>query len=716
MVMKKLFILFYIIFLFVFTGCSCNNEKLSENDYTYNTYTSALGNNWNPHTWETSSDREILDFISTPFVSLGIKDSKESIYQWIYEMATGVEDVTKENQNDIIKYKSSLPEGITDVNLVESGYVYEIKLNKNAKWEDGNNITADDYVYSMQRLLDPKMKNYRANLYVSGESAIAGAYDYYNSHIGNDKDVALKKDDEQIFSFDSVGLYKVDDYTIHYVMAAYQDYNYFLTSLTSNWLVHKDTYENGYNESGKLLTTNYGTSKKTSMSYGPYKISSIQKDKQIILKRNENWYGYTEDENGNLYSIYPALVDGKEIKQYLSTKVVIDVLTEDAAKQKFLNGKLSIWTPSASELSSYNLSDKLYQVDETYTMSLFFNSNVESLKIMDKSKGNKNSIVLSNDKFRKAFSYSINRSEWVKSTQGYKPAYSLLNNLYYYDIYNNPSSVYRKSKQAMEAICSLYNVEYGDNKLYKTLEEAYNSITGYNLTIAKELMNEAANELINKGLYKANEEIVIRIAYSKGALTSDDNAQVALLEKYLNEAIKDSKFGNIKLEAVGNINDRYSDVPNGEFAVGYGAWGGAAFYPFRNFQLYMDPEKNKINELGCWNPVTEKTTISINGKHVTKTYQEWSNSMVGTGEFSDSDFNIKLHITASLEEKFLSFYYRIPLASSTQSFLLSYKIDYYTDEYNIMYDFGGFRLLQFNYNDKKWQEYVDQNNGSLNYK
>ena len=69
-----------------------------------------------------------------------------------------------------------------------------------------------------------------------------------------------------------------------------------------------------------------------------------------------------------------------------------------------------------------------------------------------------------------------------------------------------------------------------------------------------------------------------------------------------------------------------------------------------------------------------------------------------------------------IREKFLSFYYRIPLASSTQSFLLSYKIDYYTDEYNIMYDFGGFRLLQFNYNDKKWQEFVDQNNGSLNYK
>ena len=33
----------------------------------------------------------------------------------------------------------------------------------------------------MQMLLNSKMKNYRANLYVNGESALAGALGYYNS-------------------------------------------------------------------------------------------------------------------------------------------------------------------------------------------------------------------------------------------------------------------------------------------------------------------------------------------------------------------------------------------------------------------------------------------------------------------------------------------------------------------------------------------------------
>lgn len=46
---------------------------------------------------------------------------------------------------------------------------------------NGDAITADDYIYSMQMLLNSKMKNYRANLYVNGESALAGALGYYNS-------------------------------------------------------------------------------------------------------------------------------------------------------------------------------------------------------------------------------------------------------------------------------------------------------------------------------------------------------------------------------------------------------------------------------------------------------------------------------------------------------------------------------------------------------
>ena len=81
----------------------------------------------------------------------------------------------------------------------------------------------------------------------------------------------------------TVGCYKVDEYTIRYVTQAQIDFNYFLTSCTSNWLVYQELYEKHKDTTGALVTTKYGTSKETTMSYGPYKISDLQKGKQIIF-------------------------------------------------------------------------------------------------------------------------------------------------------------------------------------------------------------------------------------------------------------------------------------------------------------------------------------------------------------------------------------------------------------------------------------------------
>ena len=84
--MKKcLIVVLSILFITGLNGCgSCNNSTASENSYTYNTWTTSLGNNWNPHTWETSSDDIILSYITTPFVSMSIKDSESGEYQWVY--------------------------------------------------------------------------------------------------------------------------------------------------------------------------------------------------------------------------------------------------------------------------------------------------------------------------------------------------------------------------------------------------------------------------------------------------------------------------------------------------------------------------------------------------------------------------------------------------------------------------------------------------------
>lgn len=786
--------------------------------YTYHLYDSALATCWNEHAWEMNSDDAIRRYVTTPLVDISILDSENGVYQWVYEMATSVEDVTAAHQDDLTKYGVSFQEG-KDASSTTSGYVFELKLREGACWQDGTPINADTYIYSMKQLLNPDMQNYRANLYYSGESAVAGGSAMYNSgrtvkvenatnagyavedlvldangnyttpdgapvyvavgtalawlggnslddYVGaygadlfgmegynglaaakdadgyvvlNEKSLAdiittitavadwgeTAEDAVNYLAYEStfpevnyddvVGCYKVDDYTIRYVTQNYIDMNYFKTSLTSNWLVYEPLYEAGKDTTGKLVTTDYCTSVETTMSYGPYKLVSLQKDKQMILEQNEKWYGYQKQADGSLLSMTEFMVDGKSVPQYQTTRIVIDVMDNNAAKQAFLKGQLSEWTPSADDLIAYATSDRLFKVDETYTQSFFFNTNLDKLKEMDKSKGNTNSVVLSNDNFRKAFSLSIDRTEWVTATEGYKPAYAVLNNLYFYDVYNDPTSSYRGSDEAMQAICNVYGVEYGAGTPYATLKDAYESINGYNLTEAQALMKQACQELVAAGLYKEGDPIYIRLGYKKGVIESSDQNQVALIQKYLNEAVKGSGFGTITLEAIGNIENRYDDTANGEFAIGYGAWGGAAFYPFRNFQVYCDPDQYSLHEAGCWDPRTENLTLKVNGEDVTMTWQAWSGALIGTGVYTEADFATKLSVTAQMEEAWLKKYYRIPLASTTACFMAGYQLNYYTEDYNIMYAFGEIRLMGYNYSDAEWDAYVSSQGGTLSY-
>lgn len=803
--MKKMLVLAIVICLvvsFAVLAVGCK-DKQQNDGYTYTSYSTALATNWNPHTWETNADQDIYYYLTTPLVDMSIKNSTTGEYQWVYEMATDVKDVTADHRDDLSKFGTD----VKDATKVSEGYVYEISLNQNAKWENGVKITADDYIYSMQQLLNPDMKNYRANLYLSGESALAGAYEYYYSkdktlyktvqeagYASNDEAIAkgetvyldmwnfwglygavdangnecpqyvsitdttkyrdmavedgepgdwisasdiyndesfnekfqvgggyaaylcIKFDNENMgYPYEKVGCYKVDDYTIRYVCKSYLDINNFLVSLTSNWLVYKDLYEGLKDTSGSIVTTTYCTSKETTMSYGVYKLDSFQEGKQMVMTQNPNWYGFTTDEDGKLISYTNFDVDGGKVQQYQTTKIVINVMDDASAKQAFFKGEISEYTPSAEEFNTYKFSDQFYSYDETYTLSLFFNTNEDMLKEMDKSKGNTNSIVLSNINFRNAFSLAVNRTEFVTATPGYKPSYSLMSDVYYYDIFNDINSVYRKTDVAMQAIVNMYGIEYGEGTAYPDLKTAYESITGYNLTEAKALMKKACEELVAAGLYTAGQEIKIQMAWAAGAISSDDNKQITLINNYINAAAEGSGFGKITLTGVGNLSNRYIVVPNGEYAIGYGAWGGAALYPFRNFQVYMDPSQYDINEAANYDPTTETLTLNIQGEDVTMTWQAWSNCMIGSGKYAAASNEVKLEITAKLEEAFLSTYYRIPLCTTVSSSLLSYQVSNYTDNYSEMYGFGGLRLMKYNYNDQQWADFVKSEGGTLSY-
>ena len=153
----------------------------STGKYTYNDWVGTLSENWNPHTYGTSDESYPMDFLTSGLYSFVFNDERNPVagfdpfegYVIVPEMAASLPvDVTEQIKDE---GTFSIPEDAT------SGYAYTIDLNPDACWEDGTPITAEDYVESMKRLLDPKLRNYRASGYYEGNFCIAGAEGYANS-------------------------------------------------------------------------------------------------------------------------------------------------------------------------------------------------------------------------------------------------------------------------------------------------------------------------------------------------------------------------------------------------------------------------------------------------------------------------------------------------------------------------------------------------------
>lgn len=173
---KKSFVALLAAFALTATGAltSCSPTNTNLGDYVYNTYISTNPKTWNTHNWETSDESYI-----TSFTEMGLYDtilnSKKDGYEIVTEMAAEMPievDYTDIDEETLSKYYSGNP---------GENMIWDIKLNKDAKWEDGTAITADDYVKSMQLQLDPNYANYRADSYYKNNLVIANAEEYFKA-------------------------------------------------------------------------------------------------------------------------------------------------------------------------------------------------------------------------------------------------------------------------------------------------------------------------------------------------------------------------------------------------------------------------------------------------------------------------------------------------------------------------------------------------------
>ena len=143
-------------------------DYTDEKVYTYYDYIGGLTSqsNWDPLSWETKDDDSIRSMQVSSFYAFKLNSDKTG-YSIVPEMAAEYPvDVTAEYAGQY-----GVKEG-------EEAKAWRIALRQDITWDDGTPINADDFVYSMQQQLNPKMLNRRADSWYDGDFSIVNAKNY----------------------------------------------------------------------------------------------------------------------------------------------------------------------------------------------------------------------------------------------------------------------------------------------------------------------------------------------------------------------------------------------------------------------------------------------------------------------------------------------------------------------------------------------------------
>lgn len=255
--------------------------------------------------------------------------------------------------------------------LSRDGLTVSVKL-KDAKWSDGKDVTASDFVYGMQRVLDPKTAAPFASTYYS----IVGAREY-NTALGT-RDAPRTPSEAQLGELkNAVGVKAQDDKTVVYTLRTADPS--FLNRLASpaSYGVRQDIvakFGDKWTEAGNLV------------SNGPFVLSEWAHEQRLVLTPNPNYYG----EKAKLQ------------------RLVVNIIPEDAgAYAAYLAGDLDVvGVPSAvlRDVSSpaNPVNAQLRKMPDLATFAMFMNAAQAPFE---------------NQKVREAFSMAVDREAFVLGVQ-----------------------------------------------------------------------------------------------------------------------------------------------------------------------------------------------------------------------------------------------------------------------------------------------------------
>ena len=256
------------------------------------------------------------------------------------------EGLTREGDNG-----ESLPGVAEKWETSSDGLVWTFHLRKNAKWSNGDPITANDFKAAWLRGLNP---------------ATAAEYAFMLYPIKNAEEYNKEK-----AKAEDVGIKVVDDYTLEVTLKAPVPF--------FDSMVRIQTYLPQNQKFYNKVKDKYMTSVDTSISSGAYILKKWTRDSDIIFEKNPNYWN----------------ADNIKLER-VQVKFINDATADLNA---FKNGEIDVTNLSTEQARDFKDDPRLRYVNDGSVFYVVYNM--------------KNK-VLSNKKIRQALSMSIDKEEMIK--------------------------------------------------------------------------------------------------------------------------------------------------------------------------------------------------------------------------------------------------------------------------------------------------------------
>ncbi len=329
----------------------------------------------------------------------------------------------------------------------ENSHVWTFHLRDGIKWynRDGSeygDVTADDFVYSAEYILDPANQSMQISML---RELVAGAEEYYQAMVAWDED---GRDEASKPSFENVGIKAVDEKTIQYTTTGAGKPYFLSATMYSCFYPAPRAYVEDLTNQGLV----FGNTMDTILYNGCYLLDSFQLDTEKVFKKNP---GYWDAENVTF-----------------DTVTVIAVKDRESTLDLFERGELSYADLAGTQINAE------YDEGNPYLMHTDPSATAYVMFLNNECANANTAAAIQNENFRKALFYGFDRKSYTEITEPI-----------------DPESIYTYGYTASNVLTTTDGTDYtqlGDLAQWHTDQ--------YNVELAKEYMATARTELEAQGV------------------------------------------------------------------------------------------------------------------------------------------------------------------------------------------------------------------------